>query len=108
MDDCQTPADILVAIGPAIGPCHFEVDADVRDLFVATFGDACLSHIVTKGAKFYIDTHAINVTELCRAGIDRAHISISGLCTVCHVEEFFSYRAEGAKAGRLCAAIALQ
>lgn len=101
------PADIRAAIGPSIMQCHFEVGPEVAAQFAGTFGADAAPHMLQRGEKFYIDTQSINVGQLCAEGIRRGHIALSGLCTVCRRDEFFSHRGDGAGTGRLCAVIEL-
>jgi YfiH family protein len=89
-------ADIRAWLGPAIGPCHFEVGADVRAAFLGradvaqrTAIDAAFRPASVPGKWF------ANLYQLARIRLDVRGIgSIDGepLCTVCHHERFYSYR----------------
>jgi YfiH family protein len=81
------PSDVLIGIGPYIGPCHFEVQNDVLQKFAA-FPDASLK----KGGKIFLDLGAIARHELKIAGVSRTHIDSSNSCTFDLSEEYFSYR----------------
>ncbi len=100
------PADILVAMGPSIKQCHFEVGEDVYLDFLLHFGSAVERHSRRKGDTYYIDTDALNLESLLQAGVLETHISVCPLCTYCEEELFFSYRRSG-KTGRMCAVIEL-
>ncbi len=90
------PCDILAAIGPSIGPCCFETGEDVKKEFVL----AGLSKYVTnKNGSIYIDLQSSNKEFLLNAGVE--NISISGLCTKCNCDDFFSHRGCGADTGRM-------
>lgn len=84
------PKDIHAAIGPNAGVCHFETDADVPDAMVEAFGCDVLSFVHPKGDKFYVNLKEINALILRRAGV--TDITISGQCTMCRPDLFWSHR----------------
>ena len=84
------PEDIRAAIGPNVGQCHFETDADVPEAMVAAFGDEVKQYIEKRGEKFFLDLKAINALILRRAGV--RHIEISDACTMCQPDRFWSHR----------------
>ena len=88
------PGDRLAAaIGPGIGPCCYEVSADVRDRFAAAFGDD-----VVHGRR--VDLAGSARAALRAAGLPDAAIATVPACTRCEGERFFSYRASGGTCGR--------
>ena len=50
--------------------------------------------------KYHMDTAAINRDALIKAGLLPEHIMLSGVCTVCHHDEFHSYRADAGADGK--------
>ena len=46
--------------------------------------------------------------EFAGAGVAREHVFDLQACTRCRADEFFSYRAEGPRSGRMMGAIALE
>jgi YfiH family protein len=84
------PADIRAAIGPNIGPCCFETDADVPDAMLEALGDQAKMHIRSHGSKYYVNLKELNACFLKNAGIQ--HIEISESCTVCRCHRFWSHR----------------
>ena len=84
------PEDIRAAIGPNVGFCHFETDADVPEAMIEAFGDEVNAYIEKKGEKYYLDLKAINALVLRRAGVK--HIEISDACTMCQSDRFWSHR----------------
>ena len=82
--------DIRVAIGPNIGFCHFETDADVPEALLAAFGDDVRPHIQPAGNKYLVDLKEINALILRRAGV--RHIELSDACTMCQPDRFWSHR----------------
>ncbi len=98
---------ILVAMGPSIKQCHFEVDEDVYLEFLLHFCGMAERHTKQKNGKYYIDTDSLNTHSLMQMGILEEHIHICNSCTYCHEELYFSHRREG-ETGRMCAVIELQ
>lgn len=82
---------VLAAIGPSIGPCHYEVGEDVA-LAVA---DGSTGGAVTerRGGKVFLDLPATITRVLRSAGV--REVETAGVCTACHPERFFSYRRDG-------------
>jgi YfiH family protein len=80
---------LLVALGPAIGLCCYEIDEKV---FVPEWE----SFATPKGnGKWNLDLAGINIHLLERQGVSEEHIFWVNLCTHCHSDLFFSYRKEG-------------
>ena len=103
------PADILCAIGPSIGPCCFEVDVPVVKEFEAAFDFLPPSEYIkhTGGEKYHIDLWRANTELLKHAGVPKENITVSGECTVCNEELYFSHRRDGDRRGSLSAIIEL-
>ena len=91
------PENIRAAIGPNIGQCHFETDADVPDAMIAAFGDEVRAYIEKRGNKYHLDLKAINALILRRAGV--RCIDISSDCTYCQNQRFWSHRVTGGERG---------
>ncbi len=98
------PADIMVAIGPSIGPCHFEVGQDVADKFKEKFGD---KHII-KGEKPHIDLWQLCKSQLLNAGISEENITVTDICTFCNNDLFYSYRGDNHKTGSMVSIMELK
>lgn len=102
--------NILAGIGPSIGKCCFEVGAEVAEIFCSHFDspEGILEIAVSKPGKYRVDLWEANRRDLVRNGVKQEHIEISGWCTCCHPEDFFSYRYQGEKAGRFGAGILMK
>ena len=100
------PANIRAAIGPNVGLCHFETDADVPEAMIAAFGDEAREYIQQKGDKYFLDLKAINALSLRRAGVQ--HIEISDACTMCQPDRFWSHRVTKGDRGAQGAVIVCQ
>lgn len=102
------PADILAAVGPGIGPDCFETHEDVPNAMTAALSTAVLRHIkIKENGKFAVDLKAINAMRLEQAGLDPDHIAVSGICTACDPDRFWSHRKQGTSRGSMAAAIQL-
>jgi len=99
---CQS-SDLRVALGPCIGPCCFEVGAEVEDAFVAAMPAARHNGVIVSapGRKAHIDLRAFQALQLEVAGVLREHIDASPDCTLCDPgRRFFSYRGAGRATGQ--------
>lgn len=94
------PGDLRAAIGPNIGPCCFETDRDVPEAVLAVLGGDGRRFIRQAGVKFHVDLKGVNRELLRRAGVTR--VDVSGACTACEPERYWSHRitrgARGAQA----------
>jgi polyphenol oxidase len=97
--------NILAAIGPSIGPDHYDVGFDVVARVRQTFGKAARYVLRDQAGKTYFDLWAANRLILERAGVTQ--IELAGLCTFCHNDDWYSHRAENGRTGRFGAVIAL-
>jgi len=99
------PENISVGIGPSIGVDHYEVRDDVTVQFREKYGKDAERVIQTRDGKSYLDLWTANEIQLHNAGVEQ--IQVSGLCTACHLDDWFSHRAEKGKTGRFGALMAL-
>jgi YfiH family protein len=95
--------DLMVGIGPSIGPCCFEVGMDVAEQFSSTPGV-----IVNTHPRPHVDLWEANRLALVAAGVAPEAIEIAGICTRCHPDDYFSHRALGYPAGRFGGVIGLR
>ncbi len=106
--------DALTAwLGPAIGPCHFEVGAEVRESFLSAcssdsqrrrMDEAAFKPAAAPG-KWMADLYEIARLRLSAAGVSR--ISGGQLCTFCEPQRFYSYRRDGGT-GRMASLICIR
>jgi YfiH family protein len=102
----SNPADILAAIGPAIGPDHYEIGEDVIAQVQDAFGAEAPSLFERHAKRTHFDLWKANHLLLEEAGVRQ--IELAGICTACHTNDWFSHRGEKGKTGRFGALIALQ
>jgi YfiH family protein len=86
----EATAARAAAIGPGIGPCCYEVGAEVLGAFES------LGAGVASGRM--LDLRVVARRLLHRAGVEE--IEVCELCTSCHPELFFSHRRDGEPTGR--------
>jgi len=127
------PEDVIAALGPGIGQSCYEVGTEVAAEFQAQFPNArewfegpfdslsdgdndpnWLPWLTMKPPghappppRVHLDLIAANRAILAAAGIPAAQIHVSGYCTACRSDLFFSYRKER-HTGRLMAAIGIR
>lgn len=82
--------EIIVWLGPAIGPRAFEVGNEVRDIFIAQDEYAEDAFQTSDGGKWMADLYLLARIRLARRGI--RHVYGGGLCTYSEPNRFFSYR----------------
>ncbi|MDH5516712.1 MAG: peptidoglycan editing factor PgeF [Gammaproteobacteria bacterium] len=86
----QKPEDIMVWLGPAIGPSCFEVGSDVYHAFVSQDQQAARAFKQTDGEHFLADIYQLARIRLQRLGINQVYGG--GLCTYSDEERFYSFR----------------
>jgi YfiH family protein len=127
------PEDVVAALGPAIGPCCYEVGPEVAQAFAAQFARAAewfegpFERLATgeepnplpwltmmppghepPPERVRLDLRAANRAQLIDAGLSPRNIAVSSLCTRCRSDLFFSYRKEGPRAGRMMSVIGIR
>ena len=85
--------DLVVWLGPAIGPRAFEVGAEVREVFVAPDPDAAACFVATRPGHWLADIYALARRRLSRFGA--GFVGGGGYCTVSEAARFYSYRRDG-------------
>jgi YfiH family protein len=127
------PENIIAALGPAIGPCCYEVGPEVAQAFSGQFERAAEwfegpFERLAKGQepnplpwltmmppghqpppeRVRLDLRAANRWQLLDAGVIPRHIARSALCTGCRTALFFSYRKQGPATGRMMSVIGIR
>ncbi len=104
---CDT-REITAWLGPAIGACHFEVGAEVREKFLSTVGnkvscliDDCFKPSKIRG-KFMANLYGLASIKLVQLGV--SNISGGEFCTYCQDNKFYSYRRQ-TETGRMVSLI---
>lgn len=102
------PRDVLVGIGPSIGPCCYEVGAEVAARFCAAFPYAEELLLHETDGHVHLDLWEANRQQLLRSGVPEDNIEVAGECTCCRHAWYYSYRADQGKTGRIAALISLR
>ena len=118
------PAGLIAAIGPCIGPCCYEVSEPVISAVHSAFGEADTLLVSAAGDRrpfvprrqrprlrtslragsrtddehLHFNLPEANRRNLLRAGV--RHVEMSGFCTGCRTDLFFSHRVEQGRTGR--------
>ena len=92
------PAELLAWLGPAIGPAHYEVGAEVRAACTAA-GDAQAFAPNGRG-RWQLDLCALARSRLAAAGV--AAIHGGQWCTASEPRRFYSYRRDGICGRQAC------
>ncbi len=84
--------DCKIVLGPSIRECCYQVGEEFRDYFPL--------HVKERAGHLYLDAIGANRDQLLQLGIRQENIFDSGICTCCH-KNYFSFRRDGLKAGRM-------
>lgn len=127
-----SPGEIRAAIGPGVHGCCYNVGPELRTQFESQFeyGSKLFREVeesdpvrekypllfLTARApghselpkKVFLDLVEANRRQLLAAGVAAENISASPLCTACHTDLLFSYRAEKGVTGRMMAAVGIR
>lgn len=96
------PEDLRVAIGPAIGPCCYEVGQEFEPWF-----PGFLQNGGRAGDRRRLDLASAASAQLREAGIPASQLIPPPVCTACTMDTCHSYRRDGPQAGRLVTLISL-
>lgn len=96
--------NILAAVGPCIGVKHYEVGAEVAEVFLREFGEQAIQK---RDGSTFADLEAASSLDMIQSGIQPEHITVSGLCTYEHADLFYSHRRDNGQTGAMAAMIEL-
>ena len=94
------PEDIVAIVGPAVGPCCYQVDAPVHAALAAHAGADRFLKPCREEGRWMLDLALANRLQIGERGVPDANIHTADLCTACRQELFFSHRASGGRSGR--------
>jgi YfiH family protein len=98
------PRNLRVFLGPGAGPCCYEVSEEVLD----QVGNAVREPIRIEAPgnrRPHLDLNEAIGQQLAHCGVPLSQGGTAGICTICSPENFFSYRRDGAGAGRFAGVI---
>jgi len=94
------PAEILAAVGPSIGPCCYEVDSRVYLAMRHLYGSERFFHSADRSGRWNLDLPLANFYQLLGKGVQSENIVLSGYCTSCRPDLFYSHRRDLGETGR--------
>jgi YfiH family protein len=100
-------AHMHVAIGPSIGPCCYEIDAQVVEPLQTRYPDWIGVLQETKEGKAMLDLKKLIWHQILASGIPEQQVEQIEECTHCRDDLFFSYRREGKVNGTMMSGIML-
>jgi len=92
------PQETLVAIGPSIKQCCYEVGLEVLEAVKNATGKGNFHG--RRGKKIYLDLQRANMFQALSLGITERHMSIIEECTYCNPDKYYSYRFSKGSTGR--------
>jgi hypothetical protein len=125
------PEDLIASIGPGIGQCCYAVGEEVRAQFESQFIYAAelfrevydsdpvrekypMLFLTARapghsaiGPGMHLDLAEANRRQLLAAGLKKGAIALTGQCTGCHTDRFFSHRIERGFTGRMMSVIGI-
>jgi len=126
------PEDLVAAIGPGIGACCYAVGEDLHSSFASQFeyADDLLREVYDSdpvrskypmlfltqrapghspiGPSLHLDLVEANRRQLLAGGLKPGAIHLTGGCTSCQTDLFFSHRASNGHAGRMLSVIGVR
>jgi hypothetical protein len=99
------PETLKAVIGPGISQKNFEVGDEVYEAFAAA--GYPMRDIAVRYEKWHIDLWRCCQLQLESAGVSSGHISVAGICTYDHTDDYFSARKLGVDSGRILTGIVL-
>ena len=84
--------NIVVAIGPGIGACCYDIDEDRYFEFRQEFDGYSNKIFSMRQGKRHLDLTQLNYLLLIEAGIKKENLDFFPFCTSCNKKKFFSFR----------------
>ena len=127
----SNPRNLVAAVGPGVHGCCYEVGEEVRNKFETQFAYAAelfrevkesdpvrerypLLFLTARApghselpVKLFLDLVEANRRQLLDAGVIAKNIEASALCTACHPDLLFSFRADKGVTGRLMGVVGI-
>ena len=101
------PPEICAAVAPAIGSCCYQVDAEVRRALVPAPGDLEQA-VEEREHSYWLDIAEACKLQLLAAGLREKRVTVSGVCTSCRRDLFYSARGDGEPTGRFALVATLE
>ncbi len=92
------PDDIMIALGPSIKGCCYEVDSEVHEALCGVAENGSFS--VQKHGKYFVDLPSLNTFQAVSLGVPLNNVWVSEECTYCNHDRYHSFRYHKDHAGR--------
>jgi purine-nucleoside/S-methyl-5'-thioadenosine phosphorylase / adenosine deaminase len=99
------PGDLYACVGPSIGPCCYQIGADVVAQVDKAFPEPN-DVLIRRNGSLYFDLWNANARLLRELGV--GEVEVAAICTADHTEDFYSWRRENARTGRFAAVMSLE
>lgn len=86
------PKNIRVALGPAIGPCCYDIYGDRLDAFQTRYADLADDFLQRRDGQTFLNITRLNMLQLEKEGILRENIDYSLECTMCDTARMYSFK----------------
>lgn len=101
------PHELQAVLGPAIGPCCFQIGHDTAAALRQAYPGAPKAIAARRASKATADLWGLNYQALVEAGVAPASIASMRICTAC-TDDYFSFRRDKGATGRQAGVIALR
>lgn len=99
------PAEIVVAVGPHIKSCCYDIDEKRALEFKKEFGQEV---VIKENGQSFLDLTKVNLIQLSKSGIKEKNIEVLPFCTFCSGSQFFSYRKDKENYGEMLSFIGIK
>lgn len=101
------PSKVIAACGPCIGKCCFEVGEDFVGA-LTRISPELLNCVFRSGSGIFADLRSMNRHVLLLAGLEERNVFVSGECTCCDADKFFSHRRTHGLRGTMAGVIGMK
>lgn len=88
------PETVAASMGPAAGPCCYEVGDDVA-------GELHPGSLINRNGTVFADLKAELSRRLVDAGVGKNNLEVFADCTICNESLYYSFRRDGINSGRM-------
>lgn len=92
------PEDLIVSLGPCIGPCCYKVGWNVLEEYMSRHKESADCFSEKDGLR--MDINIANTVQLALIGVKNENIFNGARCTSCNSDLFFSHRKDNGRTGR--------
>lgn len=102
------PGNLVAAIGPGISRCCFQTHGDVPQAMLDSLGEDARPYIDDgRDGTYHVDLKGLNACILQQAGVLASRIAVTGDCTACLPQKYWSHRVTQGERGSMATMISL-